>query len=69
MDFSEDLTVTNGGSIVFDRIIGSLGAAISPNDYFETKEGHEYNDGWEESSSVELTGWSNLNTEGPDIPW
>lgn len=63
MASSQDLTAIHDGSIVFDRFVGSLGAAISPDDYFGTKaQGYHHDDVWEESeethrvSSIELTG-------------
>ncbi|KAI1790287.1 hypothetical protein LXA43DRAFT_518592 [Ganoderma leucocontextum] len=62
MASSQDLTAINEVSIVFDRFIGSLGAAISPDDYFED---HDQDSTLEESPSVELTRWRKTGEPDP----
>ena len=58
---SQDLTAVNDTSLLFDRFVGSLGAAISPDNYFGTKGDHDRDDTREEGSSIELTTQNNTD--------
>ncbi|KAM5531470.1 hypothetical protein V8D89_014860 [Ganoderma adspersum] len=62
---SQDLTAINDTSLLFDGFVGSLGAAISPDNYFGTKGDHARDDTWEENSSIELTGQRNTEFKSP----
>ena len=37
----EDPVATNNGSLMFERVVGSLGASLSQNDYLTTSESFE----------------------------
>ncbi|KAI1791802.1 hypothetical protein LXA43DRAFT_1009216 [Ganoderma leucocontextum] len=52
MASSQEPTASNVGSLMFERAFGSLGASISPDDYFAT-EGGDDDDSVEESLPVE----------------
>ena len=38
---SQGQTTSHDGSLVFERVVGSLAASISPDDYFKTEEDHD----------------------------
>lgn len=41
MGSSQESSASNAGSLMFERALGSLGASISPEDYFITEESHD----------------------------
>lgn len=54
MASSRGQTTSNDGSLIFERVIGSLGASISPSDYFRADEGDH--DDFVEGSLSEVEG-------------
>ena len=48
MGSSQESSASNAGSLMFERALGSLGASISPEDYFPADGEHE-DDGAEDS--------------------
>ncbi|KAM5536608.1 hypothetical protein V8D89_009703 [Ganoderma adspersum] len=57
---SRGQTTSNDGSLVFERVIGSLGASISPSDYFQAEGDH---DDFVEGSLSEVEGGLEPDTQ------
>ena len=41
MGSSQAVTISHGGSVIFERVVGSLGSSLAPGDYFGPEDSSE----------------------------